>query len=120
MNTKYNKVLIIHYDPDFAELILELLRKFKVEITLATNLSEGENILKRVTFGLVVIECPVVMDTETLSRFILQTNITKTQIFLVAKEKRFLAGLGGQSNVSIFDQGNISAQIASSIENINK
>lgn len=119
MDTNYKKVLIICHDSDFAESALELLKKSEVEITLAVDLLEGENILKKETFSLVVIECPVVMGTETLSNFISQTNLTKTRVFLVAKEKRFLAGLDSLGNVSVFDQSEIYTQVSGFIKNTN-
>lgn len=113
MDTNHKKVLIIHCDPDFAESILELLKKSEVGIVLAANLSEGEDILKKEKFGLVVIEYPVVMGTEILSKFILQANLNEVQVFLVAKEKRFLDDLDSRSKVSIFDRGELYNRILS-------
>lgn len=120
MDTNYKKVLIIHYDLDFAESVLELLKKSEIGVVLAANLSEGEDIIKKETFSLVVIEWPVSVDMETLSKFISQTDLNETQVFLAAKEKRFLSGLSNQGNISIFNQDEICNQISSFVENISK
>ncbi len=111
MNTDYKKVLVIHYSPDFAEPILKIPKNPDVEVVLVAGLSEGEDVLKKETFDLTVIECPIDINAEIMSKFLLQTGLGKMPVFLAVKEKRFLADLSGQQNISIFDQDEVCGEI---------
>lgn len=111
------KILVIHYDPYFSAPILNILGAHPhTFIQLVRGLSEGLSIIRGGGVDMVVVECPLGLSAKVLSEFLLQINVTKTLVLLVAKEREFLDDFSGE-NIVKFKQDELESKVIPFIVN---